>query len=236
MTKLSKCAAAVALAFAGVSAASAANFDGLYVGGGVALNKMTVGVTSKYSEYYYGDTFNEVESDISGDDDHDLGFNLNVGYGMSFGRFNVAIEAAYTSSYGESKPYSYSWNDYSESMKAELTGGKSVSILPGFKISENTLVFGRIGYVEAEGELSWTDSIDGTLKGSKDFSGTIWGIGVKHAITSNLVAVLEYQATEFDAETILSGGDTFSADDYNTWSDTAEPKSTGITLGVQYTF
>lgn len=241
MTKVTKIAAAMAIAFATVGTASADNFDGFYVGGGVAFNKMTSKTASHYDEYYYGDTYSTVDETIGGDEDHDVGFNLNVGYGVSFGSFNLAIEAAYTSSYGEAEPYSYSANtnwgySYGESAKMELTGGKSISILPGFKLSDDTLVYGRLGYVEAEGEFSWSDTTGWSDSVSKDFSGTIWGIGVKHAFTPNLVAVLEYQVTEFDSETLASGGYAWSANDYNSWHDDVEPASSGVTLGVQYTF
>lgn len=240
MSNVKKIVAAMGIAFATIGTASADNFDGFYVGGGVAFNKMTAKTASHYDEYWYGDTYSSVDETIGGDEDHDVGFNLNVGYGMSFGSFNLAIEAAYTSSYGEAEPYSYSesawWGSYGESAKMELTGGKSVSILPGFKFSDDTMVYGRLGYVEAEGEFSWSDTDGWSSSVSRDFSGTIWGIGVKHAFTPSLVAVLEYQVTEFDSETLASGSYYSSANYYYSWHDDVEPASSGVTLGVQYTF
>lgn len=230
MTKVSKLVAAMGIAFATIGTASADKFDGFYVGGGVTFNQMTVKYGYSYHENYYGSLYSEEEQSTYGDNEHSADFDLNVGYAMSFGNFNLAAELGYTSGYGEAEL----WSGYGDSESYELTRGKTFSILPGYKLGQDTLVYGRFGIVKAEGEYS--NSWDSGDTYSLDFSGKIWGIGVKHAFTPNLVAVLEYQVTEFDSETLASGGYAWSANDYNSWHDDVEPASSGVTLGVQYTF
>lgn len=210
MTKISKLVAAMGIAFATIGTASADKFDGFYVGGGVAFNQLTAKWGYQTATYFSQDTY--------GDNEHSADFDVNAGYAMSFGNFNLAAELGYTSGYGEAEMYSSTYDFWNY----ELTSGKTFSILPGYKLGQDTLVYGRFGIVKAEGEESWDGGSD-----SIDFSGKIWGIGVKHALTQNLVAVLEYQATEFDAETYSSG---------STYAYTVEPSSNGVKLGVQYTF
>lgn len=230
MTKVSKLVAAMGIAFATIGTASADKFDGFYVGGGVTFNQMTVKYGYSYHENYYGSLYSEEEQSTYGDNEHSADFDLNVGYAMSFGNFNLAAELGYTSGYGEAEL----WSGYGDSESYELTRGKTFSILPGYKLGQDTLVYGRFGIVKAEGEYS--NSWDSGDTYSLDFSGKIWGIGVKHAFTPNLIAVLEYQATEFDEESTYSYSyDNGSGYTYG-YSYTDEPSSNGVKLGVQYTF
>ena len=69
--------AAMSVAIGMTAGAAHANFDGLYVGGGLALNKMTVKKTVTNNLGRFDNYF--------GDNGHYTALNLNAGYGMSFG-------------------------------------------------------------------------------------------------------------------------------------------------------
>lgn len=223
----------VAAATGMMSGTANANFDGMYVGGGLAMNKMTVKYS--YDDSFFDESF--YSQNTGGDNDHSFELNLNAGYGMSFGQFNVAGEFSYATGLGEATPYSWGYSDiggfsYNYSTKAELSNAWAISILPGYKLSNNTLIYGRLGYVGAKLKLSesYSDS-NGFSDGysdSKSVNGILYGIGMKHAFTPQLAAVLEYQATDFKKETFADGGEGFS--------EYAEPASNGVLLGIQYSF
>jgi len=210
--------AAMSVAIGMTAGAAHANFDGLYVGGGLALNKMTVKETltsnlGRFDSYF-------------GDNDHHAALNLNAGYGMSFGQFNVAAELSYQTGMGKTLNYSYSTPLGSESQEYKLKNPWAISILPGYKVGKDTLVYGRIGYIRAKGEYKLTVDDDSEIR-SHTYKGRLLGIGVKHAVTPRLAGVLEYQAANFKKKTVYSE----SGVDW-----TYKPSANGVLLGLMYTF
>lgn len=195
---------AVAISMTAVTA-SANALDGAYVGAGLALSKVSLKISGD------GASLN------LGDDSHDAGLNLSAGYGTSFGQFYLAGELGYQTSLGESDFGSIETGGSPLTVAGKLKNGWTASVLPGFKLSKGTMAFARLGYVQAKGELSF----DGESE-SKNFKGAVYGIGVKHAFTPNIAAVLEYQSVVFSKKTI-DGGD-------------FKPSSNGVVLGIQYGF
>ncbi|MHB1292920.1 MAG: outer membrane beta-barrel protein [Sulfuricella sp.] len=194
---------AVAAVAVGMTAgtASADAINGVYVGAGLALNKVAMEVSSG------GDTIN------FGDKDHDAGLNLSAGYGVSFGQAYLAGELSYQNSYGKADFVSSG----PDALTGELKNGWAISVLPGYKLSKDTLAFARLGYVKAKGELAFAGE-----SRSENFTGTVYGIGVKHAITPTIAAVLEYQSVVFSGKTIEGGN--------------LKPTSNGVMLGIQAGF
>ena len=190
---------AAGLLVAGVASADAIN--GPYVGAGLSLNKVALEV----SEAGYSGNF--------GDKDHDAGLNLSVGYGASFGQGYLAGELSYQNSYGKSDFFS----DGTDTLSGKVKNGWAISILPGYKLSKDTLGFVRLGYVEAKFEAAAVGE-----SRSENFSGTVYGIGVKHAFSKNVAAVLEYQSVVFSGKTI--DGTNF------------KPTSNGVMFGIQAGF
>lgn len=199
------------------------------------------GRTDSYNEP--GNLYSDSDSGSVGGDKHNAALNLSAGYAMSFGQFNLAGELSYQTSYGEATPYSGSLveGSYRDSFseKIELANGVAISILPGYKIGKDTLVYGRLGYVRAKAKSSYSWSNN---QGDSDYesdstkvNGIQYGIGVKHAFTLKLSAVLEYQAVNFKKKTIFS--ESGSGDGY-TWSykETIQPSSNGVLMGMQYAF
>lgn len=172
---IKKTVMAVAAATLGMTAvtANASALDGMYVGGGLALNKVSLKLS--------GDG---LMANL-GDDKHDAGLNLSAGYGVSFGQFYLAGELGYQTSYGKADFGSID----GETITGKLKNGWTASVLPGFKLGKDTLAFARLGYAQSKGELAF-----GGESESHKFKGTIYGIGVKHAFTPNLAGVLEYQS------------------------------------------
>lgn len=225
---------ALALMLSGATTAVSADaFDGLYLGAGLAINKMS----SKFSTSYTDSTgfvLNEQES--YGGDKFDVAGNLAVGYGLNFGQFNLAFELSYQNSYGESKPYSSTFGSFSDSIRMELTQGVALSVMPGFKVGKDTLLYGRLGYVRAKAEADYSDSTGFSDSDSEKVRGMLYGIGMKHAFTPNLSALVEYQAVNFRSETIYSETGACGVGCTYTLSDSMKPSSSGLLLGMQYSF
>ena len=144
--------------------------------------------------------------------EHEPGINFNVGFGRTFGQFYVAVEGGYHNGVGKSETVLGG-----ETLTAELKDALSISVLPGFMLSNNTVAFARIGYARVEGEFSFGGESD-----SEKFSGLLWGLGVKHAFTRNVAGVLEYQS--------------FSPSGKDVEGTNFKPASSGVVLGVQIGF
>lgn len=194
---------AVAAVAVGLTAgtASADALNGPYVGAGLALNKVAMELSGAGLGMNLGDK------------DHDAGLNLSAGYGASFGQAYLAGELSYQNSYGKADFISVG----GDALTGKLENGWAISVLPGYKLGKDTLAFARLGYVEAKLELAAVGESE-----SRNFTGTVYGIGVKHAITPTIAAVLEYQSVVFSGKTI--DGVNF------------KPTSNGVMLGIQAGF
>lgn len=173
---IKKTVMAVAAATLSMTAVTANAFDGMYVGGGLALTKVSLKVSG------------DGAMDNWGDDKHDAGLNLFAGYGASFGQFYLAGELGYQTSYGEADFGSVTFGEETYTLTGKLKNGWTASVLPGFKLGKDTLAFARLGYAQSKGELTFAGESE-----SHNLKGAIYGIGVKHAFTPNLAGVLEYQ-------------------------------------------
>jgi hypothetical protein len=74
------------LGFAACARTAQAQFDGIYLGAGFGLYKLTIEVPDAFT---------------LGNDKHVAGLNLAGGYGRSFGNFNLAGEFRYADSAGK---------------------------------------------------------------------------------------------------------------------------------------
>jgi opacity protein-like surface antigen len=162
-----------ALAAALGASAAHAQFDGIFLGGGIGLYKATIEVPDAF-------TF--------GNDKHMAGLNLNAGYGRSFGQFNLAGEVRYANEIGKV--------DLSAiSVSAKLRNAWSFSVLPGYKFADTVLAFGRLGYARAELTGNFLDP-----DSSKTHNGWVWGLGAKAAFSRNLALSVEYQFYDLKRE------------------------------------
>lgn len=185
---------AAALGLALAAGGAQAQFDGLYVGAGVSAFKTTVNLPGSV-------TF--------GDEKHRFGLGLNVGYGRSFGRFNLAGELGFLNDLGKADVFG---NDFS------MKEAWALSLVPGYKFGEQSLLFARIGYARAKSGGNVLPPDPG-----QDHTGIVWGVGAKSAFSRNLSLTVEYQAYDFNGKTYPS----FDPSEL-------KPMSTGVVVGVQY--
>lgn len=186
----------LAAAAMAMSTASMAQFDGLYIGGGFTRFKAT-------------ETAHDPVTDSSitlGVADHQGGFNGNVGFGFSMRMLYLGVEASYSNQVGEITVRT-GGTDFSDGV--EEAG--AVSILPGLKLGNDALIYGRIGAAQAKLKAQSTGGFSQTHKG------TLYGVGMKGAVAKNLALVVEYQNYVLKEK------------------EGIKPDAVGVLLGFQYT-
>ena len=186
------------LAIAGmtVSTASMAQFDGFYIGGG-------------FTRFKASETANDPVTDSSmtlGVADHQGGLNGFVGFGVSLSVLHLAVEGSYSGQVGKITVRA-AGTDVSDGV--EQAG--AVSILPGLKLGTGALIYGRIGMAQAKLKSQSGDF-------SQTHKGTLYGLGMKGAVTKNLCVLVEYQNYDLKEK------------------EGIKPESVGVLLGAQYTF
>ncbi len=204
MNTMTAVVAAAGVSLAVLTSSAQAQFEGPYVGVGIGMYRGTVTLKD------------EEEGDIEnvGTDKHKAAFNLNGGYGHSFGNFHIAGELSYHSEFGRIAGSGRSGDRDLDELTLKLRNIIALSVLPGFKLNSNSLPYVRLGYVQAK------------LKGPQDinesFNGILWGIGVKQALSRNLVGTIEYQVLDLKRK--------------NVQGTPTQPTGTGLLIGVQYSF
>jgi opacity protein-like surface antigen len=187
--------AAAAMAF---SSASMAQFDGFYIGGGF----------TRFKAFETVDNFFGVPGlrGTGSSEDHQGGFNGNVGYGFSMSILHLAVEASYSNQIGKTT-LRFGGQEFSD----ELKEAAAVSILPGLKLGTSALIYARIGAAQAKFQAQSVDS-------KETRNGTLFGIGMKGAVHKNLCLVVEYQNYDFKEK------------------DGFKPEAVGVLIGAQFTF
>ena len=189
-------AALLAAAAMATSSVSMAQFDGLYIGGG-------------FTRFKASETANDPVSDSSitlGVADHQGGLNGNVGFGVSMSILHLAVEASYSNQVGEITVRA-GGTDFSDGVEEAA----AVSILPGLKLGTGALIYARIGAAQAKLKAQ-----SGGF--SQTHKGTLFGVGMKGAVTKNLALVVEYQNYDLKEK------------------EGIKPDAVGLLLGAQYSF
>jgi opacity protein-like surface antigen len=190
-------AALLAAAAMATSSAGMAQFDGLYIGGGFTRFKASETADDFPAPGIRG---------TLGTQDHQGGFNGNVGWGFSLSILHLAVEASYSNQVGEITLQA-GGTDFSDAI--EQAG--AISILPGLKLGTGALIYARIGAAQAKLKSSFVDF-------SQTHKGTLFGVGMKGAVTKNLALVVEYQNYDLKEK------------------DGIKPEAVGLLLGAQYSF
>lgn len=195
-----KFAFAALLAVAGmtVSSASMAQFDGLYLGLGF----------TRFKAFETLDNFFGVPGlrGTGSAEEHQGGFNGNIGYGFGMGILHLAVEASYSNQVGKAT-LQFNGQEFSD----ELKDAAAVSILPGLQLGTSALIYARVGTAQAKFQAASVDTTDKR-------NGTLLGLGMKGAVHKNLCLVVEYQNYTFKEK------------------DGFKPEAVGVVLGAQYTF
>ena len=176
-TAIIACAAATnvlaqAKNFAGPSIA----INGSYVGGSVNTSVSTTSIGS-------GDNATVIGGDISYTFPADNNFFIALGATYDFGKTKAG-----------------SLKDDEDTLSFSLDEHYSIYIQPGYAVNNNTAVFAKLGYHEAEGKLKVTTSANYGASFTKDFSGWGYGFGIKSLLSNNAFIQAEAGYVKYDAE------------------------------------
>ncbi len=192
--------------------AQASNFEGFSAGLGLAA----VGVSTKVSESYDGDS-----------------------YGLSLGKDNVipGVDLSYTKAIDSKLLVGFGVTyDLAKSKSGEFNLGEggsigleaknhySVYVQPQYLLNNTTAVFAKLGYHQMKGSISGDYAAAFT---SEKYNGIGYGVGIKTFIDKNLFVQVEGQIVDFKQKSFDYG------DGYIV---SYKPKSTAgiVTLGYKF--
>lgn len=167
--------AALAASVFATGAAQAAGFNGLYVGADGAHSTLkTEGRTP------------ELEGS-------NANFGIQLGYGTTVsGNFYLGAEISLRNSIGDFGDKTSTEEilgvAYSEKISAKTTTTDMFSILPGFVVSPNALIYARLGKGDADAEMTYTslDYPSDNYKSTGNLHFRIYGLGLDYLMTKNL--------------------------------------------------
>jgi outer membrane immunogenic protein len=170
-------------AFAVTSSAAFAG-DGAYLGGVIGRD---VGVTSTTFPAPGGGTLENGMSGFAG--------GVFGGYGFDFDQFNVAAEAFanYSGSDGNTTAGG------AGNVKTAIQYNYGLAVLPGFKFTDETAMYGRLGFTRGAFRAS------GTLLPASvnaDLNGLQLGIGIETTLSDTLTARGEYVYNKYQSTTV----------------------------------
>jgi outer membrane immunogenic protein len=173
---------AASLSMAGAASAQKSNFEGPYVGGQAGYSIINVDITTSAG---------------SADDDMEgFGGGGFVGFGGTNGSLYGSIEA-------EVGYDGASWSTVSGGLtvdvEAQLTYGVGFRI--GVVVADNLLIYGRVGWVRTNTELSVTS----LGSADEDFDGGRIGGGVEGMLADNIGVRGEYTYTMYEDPFSASG-------------------------------
>jgi outer membrane immunogenic protein len=210
---------AMVLTLALASTASyAGNFDGLYAGVGAGLERTTLDLDESAMRHSAHDSATK---------DGYLG-SLFAGYstiiGSSFylgGELNVDGSTTH-----------FSGDSNVRTTTARLNRVYGISVLPGFVVSDNTLVYARLGLVKAHYSIrDYADKFGYNANKTGDVNGKRYGVGVSQNISPNLNLRLEYSRINYSS--INTSGKVAGLVTIN---NRFSPKTDRLELGLSYHF
>lgn len=179
------------------------------------------------------------------------GGDIFIGIGKTFNKYSINLrsEVDLAMNTGEGK-YHYQvyvpvnnginsfTNNYSITEKSNLNAG--ISIIPGFFVTENNLLYTRVGYrigsLDTNITSNRTDDYQFGQLGDKKHTvqGYRLGIGVESSFTKNLVLKAEWDYTGYNA---AKNTDTIKQTDGNlTVNSQTKMSSNNVQLGLSYYF
>jgi opacity protein-like surface antigen len=167
-------------------AAQAAGFDGFYVGADVTANTAKLDVSSPDPA--------PDKNFSTGEGSRQMGFGIDLGYGKTFGQFYLAGEAVYAINQGQTGTASISGVNVS----SKARNVKSISILPGFVVNKDLLIYARLGKGTVDGEttVSFDNVILSSTRGDIDI--ITKGIGLEYSMNKNVAIRAEFSVSDGD--------------------------------------
>ncbi len=206
MKSISRAATAIALTTAMASTASFGqtaskpSFTGFGVGANLSFVKNSMDVTSGLSDL----ANNSTEASVTASYGYAMGKDWVGTLGLSLGLKN--------SDYGN---YTSGGITSTATAKQHI----AVSFAPGYRISNDGLVYGKLALHQMTVNYMSTSGFDMT----KTHQGTGFGIGYAHALTPSLEFSVEYETVKFDTQNTAA-------------NSTAQPKQGNLNLGITYRF
>ena len=98
--------------------------------------------------------------------------------------------------------------------KLELENYATLYLQPTYKVSGETAVFGKVGYIHGDVKISGSNTATGsTINATDTLNGYVVGLGVQHNINKNVFVRLEGSYTDHDSVTATDSlGTKFTAD------------------------
>ncbi|HQT05419.1 MAG: porin family protein [Gammaproteobacteria bacterium] len=157
------------------NSAFAGNFDGMYFGGGITSSK------GEWSE-----------PGLKTSGSAEAGLNLNIGYGAEFGSFYLGGEFAHMTNIGDAGKGKLTVGRTTADVEFSGGSGNFVSLIPGYVVTPNFMVYGRVGRgnfnyegtAKVSGQTIATTSDDGTL--------TFLGAGIRYNFGQKTSLVVDY--------------------------------------------
>ena len=168
-------AAVVASALLATAGANAAGFNGAYVG-------FDAGYTTLKSDGLASTIGSELEGS-------NVNFGVQLGYGATLsGNFYLGGEFGLRNNVGDFGSKSFTRYDRrSATMDAKTSKATMFSLIPGFVVSPNALVYARIARLKVDTEATIAvPSLNYSKSVTDDGDANVYGLGVDYLVTSNL--------------------------------------------------
>lgn len=142
--------------------------------------------------------------------------SLGADYGVKLDSKAVALFGA---TYNITKPEILTFNGNSSvggAFELKQKNAYSVYVAPGYAVTQNALIYGKLSYNKTTIEAS------GDIVGDKKFSGVGYGVGTRVFVDKNLYVNVEWHQINFGSEEALGAN----------W----KPKATIGSIGIGYKF
>lgn len=186
----------------GTTALAANTFDGPYAALSMGLVNKQTNVNASLSDSMMPNTYDNQTSSKNSV----MGQAL-LGYSYSFAeKFNISanVFTQFGSNNAGTDTNAIEGANSSE-IRYKLKNVWGISIEPGIYLADKTLAYAKLGV--AKGKSSRHFSVNGAnavVSDSFNRTGFLYGIGVKHMLTSNVYVGLEVQKIDFSGKTTVS--------------------------------
>ncbi|MDR3442264.1 MAG: outer membrane beta-barrel protein [Legionella sp.] len=211
---------------------SAPCFSGLYLGGAVGPE----GANYTENAHFVTTIAAHPESNINTmDENHFSGYgvfgSIFAGYGWNYNRYYLAGEInANISSVKRKHTNTEVFHAHLDTTTYTITNSEGVSVLPGFFLSEGTLLYGRAGYTN--GRIKARQGDETIQSSTTNRNGVRYGLGLRHDFAEHLTLMMDYsQITYQSIKSHVLIPAAFSVKDTKT-----APTSAQFAFGLIYNF
>lgn len=176
-----------------LSLLAAPSFAGLYVGAAIGPEGASF---SQKAHVWRAGTFDTI------DKNHFSGLggfgSLFAGYGVMHDKCYLALEINGNLS---SVEYKSNNDEYLHGTSARTTftlkSSGGVSALPGYFVTEDTLFYARIGWINGRLKINEADNTIQNFNTNRN--GIRYGLGIRHNLTAQWVAMMDYSQINYDS-------------------------------------